>query len=256
MISLYRQSWTCLRGNLWFYLSFAAVYVLLGNLPLSSKTLTLWLPLILHSTFVFGLHRHILLGRPVIDAFNTRLEDTTRGPCKFFLLFLGFTGLCVVVLVATFIAFGLQRLSRDSAAGLMTLVALPAYFLLLVLFGTAMPAYVAGDRFGIGATLGRIRATTLPVLGGLLIGPVLLAIVGFAGLVALIATLGETGFQRAMAALQEWPLLPVNWLIQVLLTLASLFATTLAVVVLCNAYRKTAPDRLLAAARDEPGKTV
>lgn len=34
----------------------------------------------------------------------------------------------------------------------------------------------------------------------------------------------------------------------------SLFATTLAVVVLCNAYRETAPEWLLAAARGEGGK--
>jgi hypothetical protein len=48
----------------------------------------------------------------------------------------------------------------------------------------------------------------------------------------------------------------VTWLVQVLFSLFPLFSATLAVVVLCNAYRKTAPDRLLAAARDEEEKTV
>lgn len=245
MISLYRQSWTCLRRNLWFYLLFAAAFVLLGNLPSSSRTTDMWLPLLLNSVFVFGQHRHILLGRPMTDAFKTRLEDTTRGGGKFLLLFLVFIGLPVVAGVAGFVGFGPQRLSKDDAVALMTLIVLPCYVLLLVLFGTAMPAYVAGDRFGIRATLGRIKATALPVLGGFLIGPVLLTIVGFASLVALNAAL-VTFAPQTLAALQQWPLLPVLWLIEALVSLISLFATTLAVVVLCNAYRRTAPAPVMA----------
>ena len=121
-----------------------------------------------------------------------------------------------------------------------------------MLFGTAMPAYVAGGRFGIGATFGRIRATALPVLGGLLIGPVLFSIAGIAVGVAVIAGLALL----PGADWSSWPLLPVVWLLQGFFSLFGLFSTTLAVVVLCNAYRKTAPDWLLAAARGEWAKSA
>lgn len=237
MISLYRQSWTCLRGNLWFYLLFAAVFVLLDNLPFSSKTTDMWLPLLLQSTFVFGLHRHILLGRPMTDAFKTRLEDTTRGGGKFLLLFLVFIGLSAGGSLAGYLALHPGPVDLRGTIGVIVLIWLFTYFLLLVLFGTAMPAYVAGDRFGVGATLGRLRATALPIVGGLLIGPVLFTIVGIAVLGGVIAALPELPTDPWSAE----PLQLVALLTEITGNLISLFATTLAVIVLCNAYRRTAP---------------
>ncbi|NTT86235.1 hypothetical protein [Tabrizicola fusiformis] len=252
MISLYRQSWTCLRGNLWFYLLFAVQLVLRDQLPLSSRAARLFLLLALHSTFVFGLHRHILLGRSVIDGFETRLAGTTRGGVKFFLLLQVFFGLRLAAGVVGYSALGPEQFSRTSFLSLFVPITLLTYGLLLVLFGTAMPAYVAGGRFGIGATFGRIRATALPVLGGLLIGPVLFSIAGIAVGVAVIAGLALL----PGADWSSWPLLPVVWLLQGFFSLFGLFSTTLAVVVLCNAYRKTAPDWLLAAARGEWAKSA
>lgn len=158
----------------------------------------------------------------------------------------------MVAIVATYFAFEAQRLSRKSAVGRMVLMYLPTNFLFLVLFGTAMPAYVAGDRLGIGATFGRIKATALPVQGGLLIGPGLFWIASIAVYVAVIAGLALL----PGADWSSWPLLPVVWLLQAFFSLFGLFSTTLAVLVLCNAYRKTATEWLLATARGEGRKTA
>ena len=114
MIALYRQSWACLRGNLWFYLLFAVLLVLRDQLPLSSRAARLFLLLALHSTFVFGLHRHILLGRSVIDGFETRLAGTTRGGVKFFLLLQVFFGLSLAAGVVGYSALGPEQFSRTS----------------------------------------------------------------------------------------------------------------------------------------------
>jgi hypothetical protein len=226
--------------------------VLREHLPISSRAFRLWLLVTLQSTFVFGLHRHILLGRPVLDAFETRLAGTTRGGGKFFLLFLVFYGLSAAAGVAGYSALGPEQFSRTSFLPLFVPITMLSYFLLMVLFGTTMPAYVAGDRLGLGAIFGRIRATALPVLGGFLIGPGLFQT---ASLVLGIALYSGAALLPA-ADWSTWPLLHVTWLVQVLFSLFPLFSATLAVVVLCNAYRKTAPDRLLAAARDEEEKTV
>lgn len=182
-----------------------------------------------YAFYAYAIHRYLLLGELITTWRASKPVEPHR-----ILRFIVVSFLFVAIVVAIGFAGTVQLTTGfrdDRFLALFTLVALLANLMLLSLFGTALPAAAVGDRTGLGATLGRTRATFLRIFGGLLLGPGLIGAIGLVALVLLERALASAGMVSGTA----------DFGIGLLARVLGFVNTTFAVVVLCRAYRSVTP---------------
>lgn len=177
--------------------------------------------------YAYYIHRHCLFG----EAMTFGKPAATARPQRIgrFML-VSFGVVAIVVGAALFAAFKLDAdRSREHLYVFLLIFALLGNLFVLSLFGTVLPAAAAGDPLGPAFGLTRIWATFWPIFGGLLIGP---ALVGLLGIVVLSFAGRALGPDAGKA---------VTFAFGVAESALGLVNTTLAVVVLCRAYRRVVP---------------
>lgn len=236
MKDIYRSTFVCLQSFWPFYLFFAVALEVAGQFGSGSSIAGA--EFAAFTIFAYMLHRHFLFG-DTLKAFG-KIESTrpsARG--RFFLISLPM--LVVPIGLAVFLVLGpLHVSSRDVNLLTMILlvVILPLYLLMLSVFGTMLPAAASAEPFGLGLTLSRARRSFWRIFGGLLVGPALFGSAAFIVIILLSVRLGLPLDPRdAQGAFS-----PVGAAASVLLQMVAMINTTLAVVVLCNAYRRLMPS--------------
>ncbi|MDW3222485.1 MAG: hypothetical protein R8G34_06275 [Paracoccaceae bacterium] len=141
---------------------------------------------------LFLLHRTILLGSPSgpavpVDAILPNVSYPKNPPFKMWVL----VGGLVVTMIALMV--GLINLldplaaalsfDKDQRFGLMFMFFIPIYWLILALFGTAIPATALNHETSLWAALRRARYTVFSVAFALLLGPGLIILLSIAALV-------------------------------------------------------------------------
>lgn len=177
----------CFRQNIWLILLFVAVELLVPifvDLNVGPK-------LILYIFALFLFHRTILTGPPggAATRKDPRLPDGDwpempgwRLWLVIVLLFLTDIG-AIVLFTSLLKSFAqAQNLGRNELIGLTILLTLVVQWLLLSLFGTAIPAATLNYRTSPGEVLTRARHSFFFIASRLLIGPGLLGSLMFAGL--------------------------------------------------------------------------
>lgn len=240
MISIYRKSFTTIR-QYWSFFLLIAVGLEVASAVLDSRA-QLGGELFIWYSFVYFLHRNFLLGEGPEVAFGSGKGGKPSGRraflwvsfCYFAVLF-GLTLLLVVKLAA-------QIPDKDLIAFFVVLALIALNWVGLSIFGTAFPASAIGDSYGFAATLRRARSTGLGTAWRLLLGPGLFSAIGLAVFFIwpishdLTPGLELADFQQPFSVL-----LIAKGLLGLALRLTGMVSSTLAVAILCNAYRRSLP---------------
>lgn len=234
MIGTYRTAWRLAWRNRSAFMLFAVVFAVFDLFIALSDTTGAGV-LVAYLGIVLLMHRAVLLDEP--------LPIWSGGPrgAEFVGPFSRFVGVAILFLalasaagVATVLALR-PRLGQD-AAGLAYLAFYLAYFVVLSLWGTALPAAALGERRVLRAAWRRARSTGWRVAGGLMAGPTLFTV--------LVAGAGLASGRALGLGGEVAPEVRVWWLavaLDVPFQLIGLFVSALAVAVLCRAYARTAP---------------
>ena len=194
---------------------------------------------------------YLLLRAMMFDEVSLlKKVESPRRPValgRFFLAGLLFlAGLIVLGLITLFAVFGdaLADATNDDVTMLAALASISVVFAVLMsAFGTALPAAAAADRWGPAISLMRAGRTWWRILGGLLIGPGLYAVIGIAAMMAfdiygpgILPYFGPDGTVDLL-----------QLLIGFVINLGTLLHTLLTVTVLILAYQRVAPVEVQAA---------
>ena len=229
MVKIYVDAWGYMRRFWWGLL---AVALILEVLPLFLKGSHIGGELAAGCLVAYGMHRFFLFGEGTA---YWKKDPSARKPT------IGrFMGASLLIAGLVLVAIGIlavRLVGEGTSEGAMFLVFLTTYAILpyvtLILFGTALPASAAGDRFGPGPSLRRAGKTAGPIAGGLLVGPGLFGLMIFFGYLLPIARLdipeSRTGTIFAISVGSR---------------MIGFFLTALTVAVLCRAYRKVAPAEI------------
>lgn len=229
MAKIYRDAWSFMRH---FWLMLLAVAIILEVLPLFLKGSHFAGELTAGFVVAYAMHRFFLFGEGI---------GLLKGPPPARKPTIGrFLSASLLISVVYLIVLGvlaMRLLDGGTSKGVLFLFALVTtailYFVLLVIFGTALPAAAAGDAYGPVAALGRTGRTAGPIAGGLLVGP------GFFGLLTFFGFFVSTA-QLDISDSQTTAL----FCISVASRMIGFFVTALTVAVLCRAYRKVAPAEI------------
>ena len=236
ILTIYCESVAALRNN---WLTFVVYAGLLwgADVLMPQKGGAIGLSLALWAAFSFGLYRYFLFGAPMANALTGRRGSMARSEWRYGLVLLAFLAAAVVLTVL--IAFPTRALwagqSRDVQVILCTLLLVGCYCVLLVLFGSAMPAYVAGDRFGVQVSLARVRKSAGPVFLGLLLGPIMFLVLSAGIWIAVNQFLDlptDTFDTRGQFN-------PLGMVFDLTFRGVGLFQTTLATAALTEGYRRS-----------------
>ncbi len=173
--------------------------------------------------FAYSVHRYFLFDEnPML--LRTHKDGPPQRMGRFILLSFLIILLAVAagIGVTVFLGIGLVHPFGRPVALLFVLI---SNLLLLSLLGTALPAAVAGDRFGFGVTIARGRRTFRQVFGGLLYGSGLVGTISFFAVTTAALMIPENAPVAATLALNAAA------------SVAGMISSLLAVAVLCRAYR-------------------
>jgi hypothetical protein len=232
MIAVYSRAFASVR-QLWrFFLAVAVAMIALELL--SSRAVSLGAFLV-GAMFAYELHRHFLLGETPIILGKPQQGPRPRKILGFlFVTFVMLVVPCALAISSLFLL--IERGSSETtalvgiAAAVMTFFV--TYWLFLMTFGTALPAAAMGDGYGLTLTLRRARHSFRSIGWALLYGPGLFGAVVLAASILPLYVTGR-GFDDAPTR----GLAAIGILTDLVTQLGSLFTTTLAVIVLCDAYR-------------------
>lgn len=141
---------------------------------------------------LFLLHRTILLGSPSgpavpVDAILPNASYPKNPPFKMWVLV---GGLVVTIMALFFALYALLgplastlNFDHDQHGGLVMMFFAPIYWIILALFGTAIPATALNHETSLWAALRRARYTVFSVAFALLFGPGLIILLSIAALV-------------------------------------------------------------------------
>jgi hypothetical protein len=184
------------------------------------------------------IYRHFLFAQPL------SLVSPFRGArfasiARFAVVLVVMIIVPVAVIVA--VAFGLMSpevLTDDfeRSANIFLVLFILSYGGILIVFGTALPATVAGEGIFASLSLERSRKTALDIGIGLLGGPAIIGAAYFAGTQYMT---GSISYELDLSRLR--PLVPAELARAVVLDLASTLQSILVAVILCHAYRKVRP---------------
>lgn len=233
--TIYRESWAALRANLLIFLAFGAGLWAADTL-MPQKGGAVGLSLCLWAAFTFGLYRYFLFGEPIAGMFIGK-RGGARSEWRYGLLLVVFLVAAIVLAVAVAIpTHGLWAgQPREVELAIYVLLFVVSYFILLVLFGSAMPAFVAGDRFGVQVSLSRMRKSAGPVFLGLLLGSIVFFVVSVAIWLAVNFFLHlPTDSFDASGRFN-----PLGMVFDLVFRGVGLFQTTLATAALTEGYRRS-----------------
>ena len=234
--TIYRESLAALRANLLAFVVFGALLWGAETL-MPQKGAGTGLSLFLWAAFSFGLYRYFLFGDPMTRALIGRRGGMARSEWRYGLVLLAFIAAAIALtVVAAIPASGLWAgQPQDLQLTIYALLFLVCYFVMLVLFGSAMPAFVAGDRFGVQVSLSRVRKSAGPVFLGLLLGPVafLVVSVGIWAVVNYFLHLPTDSFDAG------GQFSPLGMVFDLMFRGVGLFQTTLATAALTEGYRRS-----------------
>ncbi len=184
----------------------------------------------------YWLHRYFLLGERPNVALRERWGSGYGG---FFLVTLLFAAalVAVVLLLSNYLPPDMSHVDRDVRRLFYLFLTLPIYLILLSLFGSALPAAAVRDSFGLVTTLGRVRKTFLPTFFGMLAGPFLFVVVASVAVGYGLHRLGVADDARLPSGAISFPGLAAS----IFFRFVGMVTTTLAVAVLCRAYRRVVP---------------
>ncbi len=232
---IYRESWAALRANLLMFVAFG-VGLWGADTLMPQKGGAVGLSLCLWVAFSFGLYRHFLFGEPMGCVFTGK-RGGARSQWRYGLLLVAFVVaaivLAVVVAIPTRWLWAGQP--REVELALYLLVFVMSYLVLLVLFGSAMPAFVAGDRYGVQVSLSRVRKSAGPVFLGLLLGPIVFLVCGLGISIAInyVFHFSTDSFDAG------GQFNPAGMVFDLMFRGIGLFQTTLATAALTEGYRRS-----------------
>jgi hypothetical protein len=196
----------------------------------------------------FYLHRHILTGEPIslwrskprpLTLPGTARQRYVRPKAGRFL----FTTILIIfgTVLLTIPALPMLVSHNGGRGGELKFLAVAeaVYLVILSVFGTALPAAAMHEPGGFRLTLRRARRTFWMIFGGLILGPGLVTLLAIALLFAMVV-----GWELLPALhVAPWAA-PLAMLASGALRFIGLTSMTMAVVVLCRAYRHvaTAPE--------------
>ena len=236
-----QKAFLCVLRFWWLYLFVA---VLLVGLPLFLKSNSGSMAgAISYIFFVLFLHRYFLFGDGA--------EASMRSSWSFI-----WVNLLVTIGAGALVLGGLLLAPSNpvsqailASSGLLILAFLPAVCMVLSVFGTALHASAANQPYGLMLTLRRSRQTALGIAWRLLVGPGLFGFVTMAvALVGRGAFAVLVGIDKAQMATPTLQLRAVDFGFETGLQLIVMTASTLAVALLCDAYRHIQPAPVDAAA--------
>ena len=239
MLGIYRKSFLCVRAIWPIYLGIALLQTIVPTLALGTQRSVNALAFITIG-FAFTAHRYFLFGespgkRPVPE----RLHGTGRflllGVCLFFLPY-GLALWCVRLWLP-------NGASVEEAIRYFDIARLLLYWFFLSVFGTMLPAAAVGDDAGLRAMLARTRKTCLPIALGMLVGPFAWVVAVLGSSVFLLSCFPDILLDiRDAAETGSIPAAIIGVTLSIfLLSIFVLVPTTLAVAVLCAAYRRVVP---------------
>lgn len=232
MIEIYRKSWSCFRQGFWLYVFIA---VMLEVLPLlvSGKTAT---PTLIGLTiFAYFLHRHFLFSEAIGAVKTNATSDAPPTKMGWFVLVTLATVFGPILFAGVIMLKFLppEYHNGSNLSGTLMLIMMPLYLVSLGFFGTALPASVARRpeyRIAKGFRL------SFGIMGRLIVGPALFSVLTFALVVGC-----SWGLQKITGPNAPW----TEHGFGITFRLIGLFNTTLAVAILCQAYRKIVPEAQL-----------
>ena len=234
MLSLYQDAWQSVRANWLLYSTMVILLEAVEMLDLSSAGM-----LVVHWIVLYQLHRFFLFG----EISNGQwFPPGARKNVGWFLLasFLLTATIFSVPALALWALLPAGTLTPDGRIGAFVVYLVLVFMFALpttALFGTALPAAAAGDRFGPAVTLRRSRGTGWSVVWGLIVGPVLFSALTIGTYIALAAS--------SPILSESWSdtdgIQPVALVVNLALRMIGLVNSTLGVAVLCRAYRKAVP---------------
>ncbi len=184
------------------------------------------------------IYRHLLFAQPL------SLVSPFRGAgfasiVRFAVVLVVSVILPVAMIVA--VAFGLMSpevLTDDfeRSANIFLFLFILSYGGILIVFGTALPATVAGEGIFASLSLERSRKTALDIAIGLIAGPAIIGAAYFAGTQYMT---GSISYELDLSRLR--PLVPAELALAVAIDLASTLQSILVAVVLCHAYKRVMP---------------
>lgn len=228
MIAIYRSAFQYFGRSLPFLLAMAALIEGLTLLFPSNGFEGVRMVLLFLMAYYF--HRHFLYG----ELLTWKASLVSAPPAKFgWFLIASFAMIITAVamsITAAIIAVGpLGSAGYETFVGATVIFMMPAYLLILSLFGLGLPAIVARNRAYRLRT--GLKASPRVALG-LILGP------GVTGGLILAAGLLVLSRLEALPALQTGF---SQWALGTLATTLGFLSTILAVAVLCHAYRRAYP---------------
>lgn len=236
---LYPSAFRAYLDNFALVLICSVIFVVLEyvNIRFDYKA-SYWMPIIVEIWFVYHIHRTILNG--VADRITVGSSTGTT-----FVSFMWRSLLLFFVMMAPIVPLGIAAfIFRDKFAddteilvGGFVLIGLPTYGIFLSVFGTVLPAAVAGVDKSFKAARRRSHGQVLSTLWKYIYGPGLFVI--FA--IALSFGLRALGLPTEMFTASN-TLVPFGTVGAFLMELIGLFTATLAVTILCKAYLNATPQ--------------
>lgn len=234
MIDIYKTTFRVFRANI------GTIFLLIGLMEVLAFSGDFWDlkaggMMIAQLIVILYLHMMVLFGKLPLTLKTDRKLPVGGFSLAALIIMLG----AVISAVAVVILSGLPV---KSASGLWVIVFCLFYFSLTVLLGTSLPTAAAGDAYNPKISILRAKSTWAGIAGGLIGGPIFVAVVAIAIVIFVAMPLGVTGGSYAQPS--------ALGVTQVLLNLSTQFigmiVSLLTVVVLCHAYKKVAPPEILA----------
>jgi small-conductance mechanosensitive channel len=233
MRQIYRDTLLVVQSNLGYFLGFTGLSVMLDWLDAHEVV-----GVIIGIVMIYQLYRYFLFGQEMSLAMP--LRGATFSSLGRFVIVLFFMILVPIVLIVA-VAFGvmspeLRTTDFENSANLFLAFFLLFYGGILIAFGTALPATVAGEGVFASLSLARSRKTATDIAVGLLVGPAIIGAAYFAGLYYMT---GSLAYEIDLSRLRR--LVPAELAAAIALDIASTLQTVLMVVILCQAYQKVKP---------------
>jgi hypothetical protein len=227
VFDLYRRAWVAFR-LFWPLMILLAILVEGIGYWFEGSTTASMSGTVVLILFAYWVHRYFLFEeKPMLVGAHKDGPPQRIGRFIVLSFLIIFLAVAAGIGVTVFLGIGLLHPSGRPVALLFMLI---ANLLLLSLFGTALPAAAAGDRFGFGVTLARGRRTFGQVFGGLLYGSGLVGAISYVAVAVAAVMIPENAPVAATLALNAAA------------SVAGMVSSLLAVAVLCRAYRSLPAD--------------
>ncbi len=236
MLAIYKKAFVCAWQFKWFYLLLAVIFTAVTEfLPKSNTGLSIG-----YALFLMGLHRYFLLGAD-LNGFGMNRSDGAKPRFGGF-LWVGFLLAFLAIGIILIPLFAMPNSSvmqfAKKSPDMVILLVLLAYWPVLSLFGSALPASAVQEPYGFALTFKRSIRSAWPTAWRLLVGPGLLGtamLVAF--LVGAVAIVWATGVTKQSVTENPQLAQAIGFATTFMIQLGVMLCSTMGVVVLCDVYQ-------------------